>query len=373
MIGLLTFHWADDFGAMLQAYALKHCLENMGERVEVIPYAPFRLSGRYWWCPLLARSLPDGQVKYWFDHGRLKYNIKLGPIFWRRKRAMRAFRRRYLSARPAIRSACHIYFRKYDRVFVGSDQVWNPEITVKLDDAYIGNIKGRGACPMIAYAASMGRSALPESCQEKFARCAGQAFSAISVREASAVPFLEWLLHRRVIDLVDPVFLLQQEDWRRIQRLPAEKDYILLHWTERNDSMARYALTLAQQSNKKLIQTSLPSRNGQDRRALIHADGGPAEFLGYIQNASCVVTNSFHAAAFSVLLEKQFIAFRHSSYNSRLSGLTEKLGLQARLYDKNCPPEPDSMWREIDWPAVQSRIAAERKRAIQFICSNIKN
>ena len=48
MIGLLTFHWADDYGAMLQAYALKYHLEKAsGKQVEIIPYAPVKLTGRY--------------------------------------------------------------------------------------------------------------------------------------------------------------------------------------------------------------------------------------------------------------------------------------------------------------------------------------
>ena len=47
MVGILTFHWADDYGAMLQAYALKRQLELLGERAELIPYAPVKLTGRY--------------------------------------------------------------------------------------------------------------------------------------------------------------------------------------------------------------------------------------------------------------------------------------------------------------------------------------
>ena len=54
MVGLLSFHWADDYGAMLQAYALKHYLESLGEEAEFIPYAPFKFTGRYWWMPLYA-------------------------------------------------------------------------------------------------------------------------------------------------------------------------------------------------------------------------------------------------------------------------------------------------------------------------------
>ena len=54
MIGILTFFWADDYGAMLQAYALKHYLEKMsGRNVKIIPYAPVKLTGRYWLYPVV--------------------------------------------------------------------------------------------------------------------------------------------------------------------------------------------------------------------------------------------------------------------------------------------------------------------------------
>ena len=285
---------------------------------------------------------------------------------------MHAFRRRYLSARPAIRTASRISLKKYDLVFVGSDQVWNPDITVGLDDAYIGNIKNRDACRLVAYAASMGRDTLPEDCREKFIRCAGPAFSAISVREESALPFLEHLLHRPAAALIDPVFLLRREDWRRIGHLPPEKGYVLLHRTEGNADMAQYAIDLARQLDRQLIQTSFPMINGPDRAVRLCAEGGPAEFLGYIQNAACIVTNSFHAAAFSILFEKPFIAFGHSAYHSRLAGLAEKLGLQARIWDQARPAGLECVWEAIDWPAVQAKIAAERAQSIQFICDALK-
>ena len=370
MTGLLTFHWADDYGAMLQALGLKRCLERLGEHVEVIPYAPFRLVGRYWWCPLSTTPLPDGGLKYRINRPRWRRNLTLGGAFWARRRAMKAFRRRFLSDRLPVRRAERLSLRKYRCVFVGSDQVWNPDITIVLDDAYIGNVKDRGACRLTAYAASMGRSSLPEADRERFARCVNERFFAVSVREASGAPFLENLLHRRVDSLADPVLLLRREDWEEIMRPPPEKDYVLLHYTEHNEEMVQFAGALARQLGKRVVQTALPLRKPE--ASALRIGIGPGEFLGYIHNAVCVVTNSFHAAAFSVLFEKQFLVFGHSAYNARLTGLLERLGLNTRMRDGTAPPSPASMWEEIDWQAVEERLETERGRAVEFIRNSLE-
>ena len=369
--GVLTFHWADDYGALLQAFALKRCLENLGARTEVIPYAPFRLVGRYWWCPLSVIPLPDGGVKYRPNRFAWKHNLLLGIDFWKRRQAMRSFRRRYLSARLPVRTAKRLSLEPYDCVFVGRDQVWNPDITVILDDAYIGNVGRRGNCRLVAYAASMGRSELPERDREKFVRCVNENFYAVSLREPSAVPFVESLLCRGVTDMADPVFLLNREEWERLRLLPPERDYVLLHWTEYNEDMRQYAGTLARLLHKKVIQTSAPARNGMAGGEL-HITGGPAEFIGYIRNAACVVTNSFHAAAFSILFERQFLVFGHSTYNARLSGMLKRLELGGRLWEESRPPEPDRIWDEIDWEAVRKRLETERGRSFRFMRSGLE-
>ena len=122
MIGILTFHWADDYGAMLQAYALKCCLE------------------RYWLLPVIGIEM-DRKIRYFPGHYGIIRNVSHLGTFLRRRRNMRCFRHMYLTQEPAVRKAYRLSVKEYSHVFVGSDQVWNPEITVGLDDAYMGNLR----------------------------------------------------------------------------------------------------------------------------------------------------------------------------------------------------------------------------------------
>ena len=367
MIGILTFHWADDYGAMLQSYALKRYLQkSSGERVEIIPYAPLKLTGRYWLCPVVAREI-EGKKKYSFVFYRFKRNCSFLSGFLKRRRNMRAFRRCYLTRKPAKRRADRLSLEKYSCTFVGSDQVWNPEITVGLDDAYMGNVRRKGACKFISYAASLGGNKIPEKYLPEFKKAVNKNFTAVSLREKSAVPFVENALHRKVTDVLDPTLLLEKKEWEKMAKLPQEKDYILFVFTEYNEQMVKYLQELSISQHKKVIQLSMPWPGENENWIDIKIEGGPSEFIGYFQNAGCIVTNSFHGMVFSVLLEKQFLVFGHSNKNARIVNFLEKMDLSMRLIEKDRTAATADMLEEIEWMRVKMLLEKEMENSVRFI------
>ncbi len=367
MIGILTFHWADDYGAMLQAYALKQYLQkSSGERVEIIPYAPVKLTGRYWFCPIVACE-KDGKQKYSFVFYRFKRNCSFLPGFLKRRRNMRVFRHRYLTGKPAKRRADRLSLEKYSCTFVGSDQVWNPEITVGLDDAYLGNVKRKGACKLISYAASLGGNQIPEKYLSGFEKAVNKNFAAVSLREKSAVPFVESILQRKVADVLDPTLLLAKKEWEKMAKLPRERGYILFLVTEYNEDMVRCLHEFSTGLQRRVIQLSMPWPGENESWIDIKVEGGPSEFIGYFQNADYVVTNSFHGMVFSVLLEKQFLIFSHSNKNARIESFLEKLDLRMRLIEKGKTVIMADMLREIDWRHVKVLLEKEKESSVRFI------
>lgn len=371
MIGILTFYWADDYGGMLQAYALKRRLELLGNEAELIPYAPFKLTGRYWLCPLYAREA-DGGLRYYFHRYLFKRNLLQLRSFWRQRRRMRQFRQKYLTAKPPIRSAEGLFLQKYRSVFVGSDQVWNPDITVGLDDAYIGNIPNRENCRLASYGASLGGNRLSEDGQQRFVRHVG-GFSAVSLRERTDAAYVGRLLGRKVCDVLDPVLLLERPEWERVEKLPQESGYILIYLTQYNEPLLRCAETLSAQLGRKIV--SLSRHTSQEKGRIPGLEtwggGGPAEFLGYLKNAACVLTNSFHGTAFSILLEKPFLTFRHDTRSARMEDLLEKLGLRSHLAETDLSDKAMEIWEGTDWEAVRARLAAEREKSNRFLMENI--
>ncbi len=369
MTGILTFHWADDYGAMLQAYALKTYLEGLdGERVEVIPYAPVRMEGRYRLFPITAAER-DKKTIYFFGVWEFARNMSHLPAYLKRRKNMRNFRCRYLTAEPAVRSAGKISLKKYAYVFVGSDQVWNPEITVGLDQAYIGNIKEKGKCRLAAYGASFGKDSLPEKYHADFEKAVNQNFSGISMREKSAVPFVKNFFQGDVTDVLDPTLLLKAKEWEKIGKAPRHEHYILFVYTEYNALMIQYLHNLSVKLKKKVIQVSMPWLGQREDWINLEIKGGPSEFVGFFQKADYVVTNSFHGMVFSVLMEKKFLVFGHSNKNARMENFLEKIDLKSRLVEKGRMPAEEEMLREIEWSRAGELIEKERRHSMDYIKS----
>lgn len=367
MVAILTFHWADDYGAMLQAYALKYCLEKFSkEQVEIIPYSPVRLEGRYWLFPITGREEED-EVRYFFMKSRFKKNISFFFKFLRRRKSMRSFRKQYLTWKPAVRKADMISLKKYSVIFVGSDQVWNPEITVGLDDAYTGNIKEKGDCKCVSYGASFGTDVLPERYHARFKGTVCKNFSAVSLREKKAVPFVKRFFSGYVTDVLDPTLLLERKEWEQIANLPKQHGYILFVYTEYNKQMVQYIKGLSAQLKKNIIQLSIPWTGQETDWVNLKLEGGPSEFIGFFQNAGYVVTNSFHGTAFSVLMEKNFLTFSHSNKNVRIENLLEKVGLKSRLIERGRVPSKNEILKKIDWICVRKLLEEEKWYSVQFI------
>ena len=277
------------------------------------------------------------------------------------------FRYLYLTRKQAVRKAGRLSLTKYSKVFVGSDQVWNPEITVGLDDAYMGNIKEKGKCRLIAYGASFGKDSLPEEYHADFKKAVNQNFSEISMREKSAVPFVKNFYSGDVTDVLDPTFLLTSIEWKKIAKLPKQKGYILYIFTEYNTLMMQFLHNLSVKLRKEVIQLTMPWKKQRENWIRLEARSGPSEYIGFFLNADYIVTNSFHGVAFSILMEKKFLVFSHSNKNTRIENLLERFDLKSQLVEKGTMPAEKEMLRDINWEHVRRLIEKEQELSMEFI------
>lgn len=371
MTGILTFYWADDYGAMLQVYALRTYLEGQGETAEIIPYAPLRLRGRYQLIPVNA-AYKCGKWIFFRNFLSFFHKLSYARQFYKRRMSMCCFRKNYLSGKKPIEDARKLRLQPYKVVFVGSDQVWNSAITFGLDDAYMGNIERGESCRLIAYGASFGREKPPRREWREFKNAISNNFTAVSLREREGADFVERLLKRPVVDVLDPIFLLDKDVWRNLGRKPQEKKYILFYITEPQEFMLWFTNRLSETSGMPVVQLSCSFKGKQEKSFLLRMDAGPEEFVGYFQYASCVITNSFHGLAFSILFEKQFLVFQRSVYHTRLQNLLEKFSLEQRLIKQGAAADLACMDKEIDWPAVRRCLQEEREHSEKFIREGIK-
>ncbi len=363
-VGILTFHCADNFGAMLQAYGLKRFLREHGVQADIVRYDPFFMTGRHWWLPYWPASSPREVVPRLLDASlKLIWRLLICREYAARRRNMARFRREYLIdvRQPRIRSIAGLRKLPYRTYIVGSDQIWNPNITCGLRGVYFGDFQSGRKERVVAYAASLGSASLPPQYDREFARLV-QHVDALSLREAEAASYVRRVYSGKVTAVLDPVFLLEENAWREVERLPARSGYILTYATERNAHMTAYVRALSRRTGLRvavLEEMRIGSPSELDT-------AGPAEFLGYLHGAAYVVTNSFHGTAFSILYRKQFLVFAHSKRNARIANILRLHGLEDRL----CRTGGD-IDAPVDWDAVQKRTAAEVQKSGAFLLDSI--
>ncbi len=357
-VGILTFHCADNFGAMLQAYGLKTYLRGKGIEADIVPYEPPFMTGRHWWIPYVPIGSFE-KILYLGWCGWIK-NLKLGKKFFEQRANMKQFRRRYLMGERKKKLIFIWQLRRleYPYYIVGSDQIWNPDITLGLRRAYFGAFESKNKKKVIAYAASMGKKFIADKYSMEFSDLL-KSVDHISVREKAAIPYINQFYKGDICVVPDPVFLLKKDNWVAIEKLPDEVGYILVYMTERNDALIQCARELAKKKGLLIIKIKGgPEAVGVN--LITDYTAGPSEFLGYVHKADYVVTNSFHGVAFSIIYQKKFIVFQHSSAGARISDILELSGLEGRLYQE----EDFQLDSHIEWSIVERRVK-ERVRSTE--------
>ena len=281
---------------------------------------------------------------------------------------MRCFRERYVIDKnhPRLLYSRGLKRLPYQYYIVGSDQIWNPEITFGLREAYFGAFENSNKKRVVSYAASFGGDALAEEYDGEFSRLI-KYVDAVSVREEEAVPYVRRFYEGDITAVLDPVFFLEKELWQKLERLPEKKGYIFVYLTEQNERLVDYVRELAKERNLSVIEVGVGGFTSNAGFMVDHT-AGPSEFLGYIHGADYVVSNSFHAIAFSIIFQKKFLAFSHSNRGTRLRNILQIHGLENRLCQTGQEVEIDAF---VDWDEVKRRTGENTRAAGDFLKNNI--
>ncbi len=377
--GILTFHCADNYGAMLQAYGLKQYLCGMEIKTEIAAYEPPFMSGRHWWLPYVPqRNWKDCTWHIRTLHKVWKSNLTLKQDFFRRRSNMRRFRNQHLLNPKQNRIFLTRQLKRlpYSCYLVGSDQIWNPDITLGLRKAYFGAFKNKRKEKVIAYAASLGGAALLPKYDEEFETLLRHV-DVVSLREAEAVPYVKQFYKKPLEVVLDPVFLLEQEQWTQIENPPKREGYILVYLAESNGALTAYARELSEAKGLSVVKIpGIELLSGElkggpgavDENFEVVPAAGPAEFLGLIHKADYVVTNSFHAAAFSIIYQKQFMVFLHTNRGARLRNILRIYGLADRLRQEGKNMDIDA---PVDWEEAERRAEKAKETSKAFLMEHV--
>lgn len=362
-IGILTFHFAHNYGAMLQAYALTLYLNHKGYNAEIIDY---RLPSLY--CVNHERFNFIGLYKFYsLRHKKLyaiiktilKYPLhRIRPKIWFR---FENFLNDTLTKSNRIYNISDI--SKYDIYIFGSDQIWNGDITCGLQPIYFGYGLPTDTIK-VAYAASNGNDYISPYYLEDFIAYIKN-LDGISVREKGLAKFLSKYDIQASVTL-DPSLLLNKDDWSELAINNKERDYILVYSFNEPDNFYQILDFLAIKFNRKVIFIGYEKNKRLNQRYEQITNCGPKEFLGYIKNASFIITNSFHGTAFSVLFEKQFISVCPKTGKERIISLLNLLGLN-HLNINDIESAQKAIASSIDYSQVNERLKIERESANKFL------
>jgi hypothetical protein len=353
-IGILTFHNASNYGAILQAYALQRVLQSHTSKytVEIIDYQNVEIDRTKRIYLVMGQPNMKNIVA-------ALLNI---PCRWQKEKGIRIFEKKYFNLSQRVNAATISQIKSnYQKVIVGSDQVWNYKLTANDNEYYLP-----GDYPeKYSYAASMGNDKTFDNTRKQEL----QDFMKISVREKEAQEFIENNAGIKTEVVCDPTILIETSEWKSLlpERINQDK-YILIYSINPDINLMKFAYKI-----KKAISYHIKyiSMNALDRLKIksvqYEMSPSPEMFLHLISNADIVLTNSFHGTVFSILFKKRFwvetdyIKFQ----NNRVNDLLTNLGLENRVICDNTEFDQE----DIDWDKVDKHLAAMRKTSMQFINS----
>lgn len=327
----ITCHDVYNHGASLQAYGLMKYLTNCGHDVEIIDYKPDYLSNHYnlwsinnpkWEKNMLTKVLylilkipfriRERNKKIAFDNFTSKF--------------LKITKSRYTSNEDLKKNTPHA-----DAYLCGSDQIWNclhkngKDPSFYLDFVPDEKIKA-------SYAASFATDTISDA-YKPVVKERVERLDAVGIREKSGVEILHSLNIHEAVHVVDPVFLLDKEDWDPIGTRGFKENYILIYDFDSSHLIKKMAMEIAKEKGYKIYTIHSGKLKYADKYFTLD---GPETFVSLVKNAQFVISNSFHAAVFSVLYERQFaIVNRTEAINTRMRDLLEDLKLNDRFVDEN--------------------------------------
>lgn len=355
--GILTFHRAINFGAVLQAYALTTTINKLGAYCEVIDYR----------CPFIE-DLYEGSFS--FTYIKLKrlasILIKNGVLKKNREGFNRFIERHIVKSQNVYYSPEELSATTstYDLFITGSDQVWNC-YSAGFDKSYFLDFVS-DSHKKNSYAASFGISCIPEKLESEYINLLSD-FKNISVREKQGSQIIKTLLNREAEISVDPTLLLSMSEWSQLTtNLKKEPNrYLLVYLLVEAKDMLNLARDLAKQKKLEIVYISdrVYIRKGMKNYRKVT----PEEWLNLFLNAECIVTNSFHGIAFSINFHKEFYASRlpnSAKVNSRIENIMELFELSNILIKGSSSIDND---RRIDYSKVDNILNDERKKAERYL------
>lgn len=355
-IGILTFHWALNYGAVLQTYALQTVLERMGHQIEIIDYRPKWSKDNA--TPRFPRRL--GEVVNIADHYMRRHNFN-------------KFLRKYLKLTD------YSYLQGeaingFDCIITGSDQVFNPDIidhVGNLDTTYLLASVPQGTKRM-SYAASFGNSSLSSKYGKQFQQLLAP-FCAIGIRENSGKTIVD-SLNLKATPVPDPTILLGDFSSLSNQNSLPSDNYILNSIFQETDTVHSIQNVIRSESAMPVLP--ILGLHAKLKRKKGYYNLSPENWIKAIRNAHFVITDSFHSTVFCILYHRPFVSLAldawGNDWSERIKALLEKVDLKDRLLQSPSPKiVRETYHKPIAWEKVEKQLDSWRVDGLTFLTKHL--
>ena len=325
-IKTITCHEVYNHGASLQEYALLKYLDSLNHQAQTIHYKPDYLSQHFkLWRISNPRYAKNILIKMAYLVAKLPERIKM----LKRKKNFDAFSEQYIKATKKLYKTNEELKNDLpdaDAYICGSDQIWNSFFQNGKDPSFYLDFVPANKLKL-SYAASFAIDKLEEDIKG-FVKEKVSALDHIAVREPSGVDILKGLGIERAIQVLDPVFLLDATDWKKISAKSIEDNYIFVYDCDNDPLIHQFVKHMQSKLNCRIVTVNNNIKYADANYSL----EGPDVFLSLINNAKFIVSNSFHAVAFSIIFQKQFTVFnRFEKINTRMRDVVNLLSIPKAL------------------------------------------
>lgn len=329
-VGIITIHKINNYGSVLQAYALQKVCEELGYKAEIIDYDfpnEFHLDNKY----AMASDTQPTEPKW------IKMMFSMALV--KQHKGIRSFVEKYQHLSKAKYHSVKDFSDNppfYDIYLTGSDQLWSPR-HCNGDPVFMLYFAPDNALK-VAYAASIGTNAIPQDLVNAYAKLLSR-YKHIAVRENSGADIIKGLTGKDAAVVLDPTLLLDKDDWDRVSvtRRLIKKKYILCYFLNYTFNAFPYADELAadiqRQTGYEIVRVARPPHRMTLSKTSFKIGASPEEFMALVRDAEIVLTTSFHGSAFAVNYGKPVFSIveKRDASDSRQVSLMHSLGLDRQV------------------------------------------
>ena len=355
-IGILTFHRAINYGAVLQCYALKETLSALGHDVYVIDY---------------RQPYVEANDRHSFT-GRERLKLLLGFhlrsfLYYNKEKNKREERKKrfdhFLNEYFKLTKPCNLHNlpHDFDTIVVGSDQVWNSKICNGIDPVFWGMFKREPKTKLVSYAASTTLADLTRHWDNGVSESILN-FDKVSVREKDISDYInsKQVLSVPSLQVLDPSLLADCSIWDKLDdpsKSQSREDYVL-YFSARPCKHRPNVLKEKAERFARLL--------GGIKTTTIDFDkDSPEDFIRKFKHAKAVFTSSFHGVASSLVFNRRLFAVMYGDeQDMRYVNLLRLVGGEQFLVD--CDDDTET-YEDIDYAYINEKLCDLRNNSINYL------